>query len=67
MGDMPKRVEVGQEWFVVSMKWIKKWQQFVGFESTTAGGDDEEGGAAAPEYGPKPGKIDNSDIILDDG
>ena len=49
--NMPKKVDVGSEWFIVSMAWISKWQKFVGFE------DDQS------PNGINPGKIDNSDII----
>mmetsp|Transcript_31098 Transcript_31098/g.47497 ORF Transcript_31098/g.47497 Transcript_31098/m.47497 type:complete len:81 (-) Transcript_31098:2782-3024(-) len=47
---MPKAVKVGSEWYLVSMKWIQKWQSYVGFE-----------GEPSSE---KPGKMDNSDIVL---
>ncbi len=47
---MPKTVEEGSEWFLVSMKWIQKWQAYVGFEGDSSG--------------KPPGQIDNSDIIL---
>ena len=55
---MSKRVEIGEEWFIVSMKWIKKWQEHVGFESES---QDESA------RGPNPGKIDSTDIVLGDG
>lgn len=29
---MAKTVEVGSEWYVVSMDWIGKWQRYVGFD-----------------------------------
>jgi hypothetical protein len=32
--NMAKSVKVGSEWFLVSMKWINKWQKFVGFEES---------------------------------
>jgi hypothetical protein len=48
---MAKKVEVGSEWFLVSMAWINKWQKFVGFD----------GDEAPSEV--SPGKIDNRDII----
>ena len=58
---MPKRVEIGSEWFVVSMKWITAWQDYIGF-------DDEEGDDGKErEFGDHPGKIDNSDIFEDKG
>ena len=56
---MPDTVEAGQEWFVVSMKWILKWQQHVGFESVQTD--------RSQMKGPDPGKMDNRDIILDEG
>lgn len=51
IANMPKKVDVGSEWFIVSMGWISKWQQSVGFE------DDQS------PSGVNPGKINNSDII----
>ena len=33
--NMPKKVELGSEWYIVSMTWIDKWQKWVGFESST--------------------------------
>lgn len=38
ISDMAKTVKEGSEWYIVSMKWIQKWQAFVGFKQ----GDDEE-------------------------
>ena len=59
---MPKVVEEGSEWYLVSMSWINKWQKFVGFEDEDAESeatrDTSKDGAA-----PHPGKIDNKDII----
>ena len=55
--DMPKLVREGQEWFVISMSWIKKWQAHCGFDSL----DSED--QAEAQFGPPPGKIDNTDII----
>ena len=47
------------------MKWVKLWQDHVGFEPSA---DDDAGrGAETPEYGPNPGKMDNSDIIINEG
>jgi len=51
---MAKSVEVGSEWYCVSMTWINKWQKFVNFD-----GD----GEIADEDRKPPGKIDNKDII----
>ena len=51
---MAKTVEVGSEWFIVSMKWINCWQKFVNFDGQTK---DED---RTP-----PGKINNSDILLE--
>lgn len=64
---MSKRVEIGEQWFIVSMKWIKKWQDHVGFEAESTNADDENESAAAPQLGPNPGKIDNRDIIVNGG
>ena len=68
MKGMSSKIEIGEEWFIVSMKWIKAWQEHVGFDnaSATPKPDDDEG-AATPAYGPNPGKIDNTDIIIDEG
>lgn len=30
--NMAKVVEVGSEWYIVSMKWIEKWQKHVNFD-----------------------------------
>ena len=51
--NMAKSVEENSEWYIISMDWINKWQKHVGFDDTEA------------NKGPKPGKIDNSDIIVD--
>jgi hypothetical protein len=32
--NMAKTVEVGSEWYIVSMTWINKWQKFVGFDGS---------------------------------
>ena len=49
---MAKTVKEGSEWYIVSMKWIQKWQAFVGFKQ----GDDEESkDAGASNLGPHPG------------
>jgi len=50
---MAKTVEVGSEWYCVSMTWINQWQRFVNF-----GGEE-----IADEDRKPPGKIDNTDII----
>jgi hypothetical protein len=51
--DMPKTIEVGSVWYIVSMSWIHKWQQFTGFDG--------------PSNNQNPGKIDSSDIIESGG
>lgn len=38
IANMAKSVEVGSEWYIVSMKWILRWQEFVGFNQ----GEEEE-------------------------
>ena len=53
--NMKKTVEEGEEWYIVSMAWINKWQKYVGF--------DNEDGEDDPR-GDHPGQMDNSDIIL---
>ena len=55
--DMAKVVEVGSTWYIVSMTWIARWQDFVGFDSADADEDiqDFKGGP--------PGQINNEDII----
>jgi len=57
-------IEKGEEWFVISMKWVQLWKDHVGFEPKP---DDEVGRGVTEEFGPNPGKIDNSDIIIDEG
>lgn len=52
--NMAKMVEVESVWYIVSMSWITKWQNYVGFDKQD--GDDEP-------LGPHPGKMDNQDII----
>lgn len=32
--NMPKTVEVGSEWYIVSMYWIEKWQKYVNFDES---------------------------------
>jgi hypothetical protein len=54
---MAKTVDVGSVWYIVSMSWIAKWQDFVGFDKTDGEDDVED------LKGAHPGKIDNSDII----
>lgn len=51
--NMPKTVEVGSVWYIISMQWIYKWQAYVGF-------DDQNKDMVGKNH---PGKIDNSDII----
>lgn len=29
---MAKNIQVGSEWFIVSIKWINKWQKYVRFD-----------------------------------
>ena len=50
---MARTVEVGSEWYCVSMTWINKWQKFVNFEGEEIAEEDKK----------PPGKIDNTDII----
>ena len=50
--EMPKSVKEGSEWYIVSMKWINKWQNYVGFNQEES------------TKGDHPGQIDNSDIVL---
>mmetsp|Transcript_1956 Transcript_1956/g.3412 ORF Transcript_1956/g.3412 Transcript_1956/m.3412 type:complete len:110 (+) Transcript_1956:205-534(+) len=63
---MPKRIKEGSEWYVISMKWIERWQRYTGFGNLD---QDEDGDNSAPPQ--HPGPIDNSDIIsfytLEDG
>ena len=52
--NMAKTVEVDSVWYIVSMSWITRWQNSVGFDKEE--GDDEPLGKA-------PGKMDNQDIV----
>jgi hypothetical protein len=54
---MAKRVEVGQEWHVVSMQWISKWQVYTGFDTL------DSPDSKPSESEPKPPRIDNANII----
>ena len=51
---MAKSIDVGSEWYVVSMKWIEKWQHYVNFD----GGEETKSTERKP-----PGKVDNTDLI----
>ena len=53
---MSKNIQVGSEWFIVSIKWINKWQKYVRFDQV----NDESISDIVIQ---RPGKIDNSDII----
>lgn len=65
MKAMASRIEIGEQWFIISMKWIKKWQKYVGIEQTED--DDDNRAAQSSDDAPSPGKIDNSNILVNDG
>ena len=50
ISDMAKVVKNDSIWYIISMNWINKWQQFIGFDGE-------------PDSKSHPGKMDNSDII----
>lgn len=56
---MPTRVEEGSLWFVVSMNWIKKWQQWVYFDIIVGNSSTSDNQAT------KPPKVNSSDILLE--
>ena len=62
IADMPKAVSIGSVWYIISMKWITKWQTHVGFNQML-----EETKEAALDFGPHPDKIDNQDILIGEG
>jgi hypothetical protein len=57
MKQMPKTVGVGDEWFVYSMHWLKKWEKYVYFDLI-------EQSKPSTEERPHPGQVDCSDIVL---
>ena len=52
---MAKNIKLSSEWYIVSIKWINKWQNYVRFDQ-----DDQSESDIKIQH---PGKIDNSDII----
>ena len=46
------------------MKWVHMWKSHVGFEPDD---QNEDARGDSNELGPNPGRIDNSDIIIDEG
>jgi len=52
--EMAKSIVVGSEWYVISMKWIEKWQLYVNFDG------EEESKSTERKH---PGKVDNTDLI----
>ena len=57
--NMDKTVTPGSQWFIVSMKWIDKWQKYTYFDLLT-----ENQTSISEEERKHPGKISNEDIIL---
>ena len=58
---MAQKVTIDSEWFVISMSWIKQWQQYVYLDLITADENSEEADLTSER--PKPGPVDCSDII----
>jgi hypothetical protein len=56
MRQMPKSVEVSEEWFVYSMHWLEKWERYVYFDLI------EESKPSSDELRPNPGPVDCADI-----
>ena len=52
---MAKNIQLSSEWYIVSIKWINKWQNYVRFDQ-----DDQSESDIKIQH---QGKIDNSDII----
>ena len=57
MKQMPKTVMAGDEWFVYSMHWLKKWEQYVYFDLI-------EQSKPSTEERPHPCQVDCSEIVL---
>ena len=58
---MDKQVVEGSEWFLISKKWMDAWEKYVYFDEVNGTGEGEK---ISENERVKPGKIDNSDIIL---
>lgn len=58
MKQMPKSVMLGDEWFVYSMAWLRKWESYVYFDLI------EQTKPSDEEARPHPGPVSCSDIIL---
>ena len=56
MRQMPKSVEVSEEWFVYSMHWLEKWERYVYFDLI------EESKPSSDKLRPNPGPVDCADI-----
>ena len=54
---MDKLVTAGSKWYMVSIKWIDKWQKYTYFDLLT-------GSEESQEERHHPGKITNSDILI---
>lgn len=59
---MPKSVMLGDEWFVYSMSWLKKWEDYVYFDLI----DQTKPSSDNSDDRPHPGSVDCSDITLPD-
>lgn len=57
--EMPRLVKEGSVWYLLSMSWIKVWQEWA-YISLITNGDTEN----LNNQMSKPGEIDNSDIIV---
>ncbi len=56
---MDKLVKAGSPWYIISMKWIDKWQKYTFFDYLSS----EKGDNISPEDRVIPGEINNSDIL----
>lgn len=59
---MPKSVQLGEEWFVYSMVWLRKWEDYVYFDLI----DSTKPSSGSSDSRAHPGPVDCSDIILPD-
>lgn len=57
MKQMPKSVMLGDEWFVYSMEWLRKWECYTYFDLI------DQAKPSDDEHRPHPGPIDCSDIL----
>jgi hypothetical protein len=58
---MTRQIEAGSRWYVISMKWILSWQRYAYFDLL----NDPTSQETPSTDRVHPGKITNSDILLD--